>query len=192
MEIIQKFALNAPPERVWVFLTDPYQVASCLPGAAITEKIDERTYWGTLAVKIGPVVASYKGKICFERLDPRTHEAEIVSQGQEVKGKGSAEMRLMTHLYPLEDGGTEITIQSQVHVIGLLAQLGRGMIQDVSDQLFKQFTVRMKTALEAETPIAQPPRSGGVEPVNALSLGSKALGRAVGRTVRRLFGFSKP
>ncbi len=190
MEIVQKFALNTPPQSVWTFLTDPYQVASCLPGATITEKIDDRTYTGTMTVKIGPVLANYKGKIRFERLDPKTQEAEIVAQGQEVKGKGSAEMRMLTHLSPLEDGGTEVTVLSQVKIIGLLAQFGRGMISDVADQIFQQFAARLKGTLEAGTPVA--PGSATAKPVNALSLGSRAIGHAVGRMIRRLFGFSRP
>ncbi len=186
MEIVQKFALNAPPQRVWTFLTDPYQIASCLPGATITEKIDDRTYTGTMTVKIGPVLARYNGKIRFERLDPKTQEAEIVTQGQEVKGKGSAEMRMLIHLSPLEGGGTEATILSQVKIIGLLAQFGRGMISDVADQIFQQFTARLKGTLEAGTPMAEPPTPARAQPVNALSLGS------LGRMIRRLFGFSRP
>lgn len=190
MEIIQKFALHAAPERVWAFLTDPYQVASCLPGAAVTERLDERTYSGRITVKIGPVTASYSGTMCFERLDPRTREAEIVSRGQEVKGKGSAEMRMRCRLHPLEDGGGELTVQSQIHLIGLLGQFRQGMIQDVADQLFQQFTVRMKATLEARTPVAQPAGSPTAEPLDAFLLGRRALSRAVGRMIRRLFGLS--
>jgi carbon monoxide dehydrogenase subunit G len=185
MKIEQKFALNAPRKEVWAFLTNPYEVAGCLPGATISEKVDDQTYLGIITVKVGPVTASYKGKIRFERLDHDTHEAEIVGQGQDIKGKGSAEMRMMSRLYALEGGGTEVSIVSAVNLSGLLAQFGRGMIEDVSDQLFKQFAATMKSRLEAGA--LPEPR---VEPVNVLSLGSKAFGRSLVRSVRRIFGFS--
>ena len=59
--IEKSFVVKAPADRVWEFLTDPYRVAKCLPGAAITEQLDDQTYAGTMTVKVGPVSASYKG-----------------------------------------------------------------------------------------------------------------------------------
>jgi uncharacterized protein YndB with AHSA1/START domain len=96
--IEQKVVLSAPPDRVWAFLTDPVQVAACIPGAAITSRIDDRTYEGTMTVKVGPVTATYKGRASIERLDPEHLEAEIVGRGQDVKGKGGAELRMKSRL----------------------------------------------------------------------------------------------
>jgi uncharacterized protein len=191
MKIMQKCSINAPPQHVWTFLTDPYQVVSCLPGATITEKIDDRTYTGTISVKVGPVMATYKGKICFERLAPDLYEADITGHGQEEKGKGGAEMRMESRLYALESGGTEVTVSAEVNIIGLLAQFGRGVIQDVSDHLFQRFTASMKNQLEVVSPGDRPHPPAQAEYVNVLSLGSRAFGRAIGRLIRRICGFSK-
>src|SRR5436305_9437543 len=68
MEITKTFVVQAPAAAVWDFLTDPYKVASCLPGAAITEKVDDSNYTGTMTIKVGPVTASYRGKMRFDRL----------------------------------------------------------------------------------------------------------------------------
>jgi carbon monoxide dehydrogenase subunit G len=190
MKIEQKFSLNAPPDRVWAFLTDPYQVASCLPGAAIVGKVDDRTYLGTITVKVGPVSASYKGQICFDRLDPERWEAELVGQGQDIKGKGGAEMRMRSRLQP-KDGGTEVTVASEVNISGIFAQMGRGMIESVSNQIFQQFAAAMQQKLAAvpdsgqEAARAAPPDA---KPLDALSLGTRAVGEAMGRAVRRLLG----
>lgn len=189
MKIEQKFTVNAGPQRVWTFLTDPHQVVGCLPGATLTEKIDDRTYTGTITARIGPVTASYKGNVRFERLDPEVYEAEIIGRGQDVKGKGSVEMRMVSCLSPLEGGGTEVTVRSEISLIGLLAKFGRGIFQDVSDHIFQQFTASMKTKLEAETP-GRPPVPAKAGSMDVLSLGAKALGRALGRTIRRMSGFS--
>jgi uncharacterized protein len=191
MKIEHKCSIHAPPQHVWAFLIDPYQVASCLPGATITEKVDDQTYRGTITVKVGPVMATYKGRLCFERLAPDSYEAEITGQGQEEKGKGGAEMRMESRLYALESGGTEVTISAEVNLIGLLAQFGRGVIQDVSDHLFQQFTTSMKSKLEASSPADQPPPPTQAAYVNVLSLGSRAFGRALGRVLRRILGSSK-
>jgi uncharacterized protein len=87
-------------------------------------------------VRVGPVLATYKGRICFERLAPDIYEAEITGRGQEEKGKGNVEVRMESRLYALESGGTEVTVSAEVNLIGLLAQFGHGVIQDVSDHLF--------------------------------------------------------
>jgi len=189
LQIEKTFLVKATPAAVWGFLTDPRRVARCMPGAAITEQVDERTYAGTITVKVGPVTASYKGKLHFERLDAATGSAEIVASGQETRGKGGADMRLTSHLTERAPGATEVTATSQVNVTGILAQFGRGMIQDVGDQMFKQFTECMRAELEAppaaKSEEAAPKATGQVEPIHAISLGASVASRAAGRTLER-------
>ncbi len=174
LKIEQTVVLEAPPERVWALLTDPREVATCLPGAAITEQVDERTWRGTMTVKVGPVTTSYKGTIRFDRLDPDRWEAGMVGSGQDVKGRGGAEMRMQSRLQPT-NGGTEVRVASEVSLRGLLAQLGRGMIESVSTQIFRQFAANMQQKL-AGAPAPDAPQS-----LDALSLGAKAVGQAVKR-----------
>ena len=187
--IEKRFVINAAPREVWTFLTDPSKVAGCLPGAAITGQIDERTHAGTITVKVGPVSARYKGTVRFERLDPDEGVAEIAAAGQDVRGKGGADMRMTSRIIGRGPSATEVTVASTVNVTGVLAQFGRGMIQDVSDQMFRQFTDAMRAALEsaADRPGADPPGAGvpGGDAIDAVSLGAKVGGRALGRAVRR-------
>jgi len=189
LQIEKTFLVKATPAAVWGFLTDPRRVARCMPGAAITDQVDDRTYAGTITVKVGPVTASYKGKLHFEKLDAATGSAEIVASGQEVRGKGGADMRLTSHLTERAPGATEITATSQVNVTGILAQFGRGMIQDVGDQMFKQFTECMRAELEAppaaKSEEAAPKATGQVEPIHAISLGASVASRAARRTLDR-------
>ncbi|TMB29392.1 MAG: carbon monoxide dehydrogenase, partial [Deltaproteobacteria bacterium] len=92
-EIVKTFVVRSSPEQVWSFLTDPEKVARCLPGAAITGKIDEKTWQGTMTVKVGPVSSSYKGKVAFEKLDAAARTAEILASGQDVRGRGGADLK---------------------------------------------------------------------------------------------------
>lgn len=177
MEIEQKFEVKAPPAAVWAFLTDPHRVAGCLPGAAITEQLGENSWAGTITVKVGPVSTSYRGKVTFERLDAASRTADIVASGQDVRGKGGADMRMTSTM--MESGGaTQVTVRSDVKVTGILAQLGRGMIQDVSDQMFQRFTTAMRAQLESE---AAPPVEA--EPIQAVSFGAGIAGRALVRAL---------
>ena len=163
--IEKSFVVAAPAAAVWEFLTDPVKVASCLPGAAITGKEDDSTWAGTITVKVGPVTASYRGKLRFERLDAAAREAEIAASGQETRGKGGADMRMKSRVVERGPRETEVTVASDVNVVGVLAQFGRGMIQDVSDQMFRKFTEAMRRQLEAGEPGAAEarvaPRVGG-------------------------------
>ena len=181
-QIEKQFVIKAGQNAVWAFLTDPRRVARCMPGAAITEQLDDKSYAGTITVKVGPVTATYKGKLRFERLDPAAGSAEIVAAGQDVRGKGGAELRLKSQLSESTPGQTEVTTNSEVNVSGMLAQFGRGMIQDVSDQIFQKFTEAMRAELESAAPAAEAPAAA---PINVASMGMGAAGRALGRTVRR-------
>jgi uncharacterized protein len=210
MQIEKSFVVQAPKAAVWDFLTDPNRVARCLPGAAITEKLDEKSYAGTITVKVGPVTANYRGKMRFERLDEAAGEADIAASGQETRGKGGADMRMKSRVAERPDGATEVTVVSDVNVVGVLAQFGRGMIQDVSDQLFQKFSDAMRRELETPAvatapaappaegaqlsptapapviaPVAAPPAAANEAVLDVGALGAAAAGRAAGRTLRR-------
>jgi carbon monoxide dehydrogenase subunit G len=213
MQIEKSFVVNAPRAAVWAFLIDPYQVAKCLPGAAITEKVSDQEYAGTMTVKVGPVTASYRGKLKFERLDAAAGEADLAASGQETRGKGGADMRMKSRVVERAPGETEVTVVSDVNVFGILAQFGRSMIQDVSDQMFQKFSTAMRRELEAgapapaavqpaesaaaavqvATPAAAVPTSPSAAPVSPAredvldvgALGAAVAGRAMARTLQR-------
>ncbi len=161
--IEKTFTVRATPDAVWDFLTNPHEVAGCLPGAAITEQVDDTTYSGTITVRVGPVTANYKGTLHFDRLDAEAREAELSASGQETKGKGGADMRMTSRVVERSPDETEVIISSDVNVVGVLAQFGRGMIQDVSDQLFGRFTDCVHRKLEGPAPAAEETTQAGAE-----------------------------
>jgi uncharacterized protein len=184
MEISKSFVVNAPAAAAWEFLTTPARVARCLPGAALGEAVDERTRSGTIGIKVGPVQASYRGTMRFERLDREAWTAELSAQGQETRGRGGAQMRMTSRLVERAPGETEVHVTSDVQVVGLLAQFGRGMIQDVSDQLFQRFVDCARAELEAApaalTPAEVPAvaaeavaESGAAPPATAAAAGPR-------------------
>ncbi|HET9155841.1 MAG TPA: SRPBCC family protein [Myxococcaceae bacterium] len=186
MEIVKTFEVNAAPDAVWSFLTDLPRVARCLPGAAIGDKLDEKTSSGTMTIKVGPVSSTYRGKVVFERLDPAARTAEIVASGQDVRGKGGADLKLTSSLKALPGGKTEVTAVSVVNVTGMLAQMGRGMIQDVSDEMFQIFSERMRAELEA--PAAAPAASSGANGAGAPAAGGFAAASGSGGSGAALVG----
>ncbi len=209
LEIAKTFVVNAAPEAVWSFLVDLPRVARCLPGAAIGEKVDEKTSAGTMTIKVGPVSSTYRGKVTFERLDPGARTAELSAQGQDVRGKGGADLRLTSSLKALPGGQTEVTAVSLVNVTGILAQMGRGMIQDVSDEMFQIFSERMRAELESSgaagagasatagapgagsTPVvasggaSSPGGTAGPEALDAAAIGARVARRSAARLARQ-------
>lgn len=153
------FTVKARPEKVWAYLTDPYRVAPALPGAAITEKTGEGTWNGTITVKVGPVAAKYKGTVRFESMDPAARTATIVARGQDLSGRGGADMKMESRLSEKTPGETEVAMVSDVNVTGIMAQFGRGLVQDVSNQMFQKFTEAVRAELERpdEAVVAAPP-----------------------------------
>jgi carbon monoxide dehydrogenase subunit G len=193
------FIVKAPADRVWAFLIDPGRVASALPGAAITEKLADDAYNGTITVKVGPVSARYRGSVRFEALDAATRTARIVGSGQDTSGRGGADLRMSSRLVERSPQETEVSLTSEVNVTGILAQFGRGMIQDVSNQMVGRFTEAMRAQLEGPAPGETAPVAGATSPaprpavapapaappVEVLSFGSSILGRAFLRLLRR-------
>ena len=161
------FVVKAPPDTVWAYLTDPYRVAPALPGASVTEKVDEQTWAGGITVKVGPVSAKYKGTVRFEALDPAARTAEIVARGQDTSGRGGADMRMKSRIAERPGGESEVTVVSEVSVTGIMAQFGRGLMQDVSNQMLERFTEAMRAELEKPAAAASPGAPTAPAPVRS-------------------------
>jgi uncharacterized protein len=194
IKIEKTFQVQEPLERVWSFLSDPLKVAKCVPGAQITETVDDRTFKGLIKVQVGPSITDYKGQVHIERLDEQSHEIEMVGKGQDIRGKGSASMKMTGKVRSLAERDSEVVTVSEVNVVGLLAQLGARMINEVSNKMFEQFTVNLQRQLEkerlAESGSAPPqPEEGNPEaqPIKALPLVASAIGEGIARSVKQIF-----
>ena len=196
--IEEKFAVRAPAAAVWAYLVDPRRVVRCLPGAELTEVVDERTFLGKVKVKVGPVTVAYQGKVLLVELDEAGRRVRMTGEGRESTGSGAARMNMESRLVLLPTGATEVTVIAEVDIAGRLMQFGRGMIEQVSHQLFQQFATCVQATLEAEAaasasapggespPPPPPPRE--VEPVRAIPLLFRTLWAALAGLVRRLLG----
>src|ERR1700759_4674066 len=170
IRIEKTFRVEEPVEKVWALLSDPRKVATCVPGAQITEQIDDKNYKGAIKVKVGPSSNEFKGELQVLKLDAQTHELEIMGKGQDVRGKGSASMKMTGKLNAV-DGGTEVVSTSELNVVGILAQMGARVITEVSNIMFEQFVNNFKKQLQA-------PEGATVEaakPVSGVGLAFSAL-----------------
>jgi uncharacterized protein len=151
MKIENTVEVDAPLDRVWALVNDIPRVAPCMPGAALTGVVDDDTYEGTVAVKLGPLRMSYKGKVTVEDVDEANHSARLAASGKDTKGAGTARASVQTRLEPAGAARTRLLVTSDVQLTGRVASFGRGgAINDVATRLFGQFADCLRATLEAE------------------------------------------
>jgi uncharacterized protein len=184
-KIEESFHVDAPVEKVWRYLIDPRQVVECLPGAELTEAQGDQTFLGKVKVKVGPVVAGYNGKAQLTEVNEQEHRVRIVAEGRESAGAGSAKMTMTSLVAASPAGGCDVKVEAELDVAGKIVQFGRGMIETVNKQLFRQFTDCAKARLEVgepTAPSAAPPAAPAdatrVAGASAASAGFAPSGRA--------------
>jgi uncharacterized protein len=151
MRIENVVEVDAPVDRVWALVNDIPRVAPCMPGAALTGVVDERTYEGTVAVKLGPLRMSYKGTVVIEEVDEAARSARLAASGKDTKGAGTARASVETRLEPAGEARTRLSVTSDVQLTGRVASFGRGgAINDVATRLFREFADCLRTTLESE------------------------------------------
>src|SRR5829696_1443420 len=155
-KIEERFEVQAPVERVWKYLIDPQSVVQCLPGAELLEQQDEHNFLGAIKVKVGPLSMSYKGRAKFTELNEETHQVRMVADAREVSGSGSTKVSMLSTVKSLANGGSEVSVDADVELVGKIVQFGRGMIEEVSRQMFRQFSTCVRQHLEVPVEESQP------------------------------------
>jgi carbon monoxide dehydrogenase subunit G len=158
-----------------------------MPGAQLEEVVDDRTFLGSVRVKLGAITTSYKGRVQISEMDAQAHTVKLTAQGRETGG-GTAKGTLHSQLRSLPDGQTEVAAQASVDLTGRVMQMGRGMIQGVSHQLFQQFVASTRERLEAPPGTAAELAPAESTPIRAIPLLLSTLRTAIVRFFRRLLG----
>src|SRR5215510_8224585 len=199
-KIEEEFQVQAPVQLVWDYLITPAKVVVCIPGAELLETQDDRTFLGAVKVKLGPMVMSFKGLVKFTEMDEVSHQVRMVGEGREAGGGGSAKVTMLSKVTPIDGGGALVVINAEVDLVGKVVQFGRGMIEEVSRQLFRQFSAclkqRLEVANEAQPTGSAPPESRSTEKspdseteaLSAAPLVLRAMWTVVMRFFQRLFG----
>jgi uncharacterized protein len=205
MRIENEFVVPAPIDRVWDFLLDVERVAPCMPGAELTEVVDDRTWKGRTNVKVGPVSLSFAGTVSLRERDDAGHRVVLNAKGMEQRGKGAATASVVSRLEET-DRGTRVFVDADLTISGAIAQYGRGMLEDVSRRLAGEFAKCLEATMAGEgEPSNEAPTAAGASPdasrsgeatnsnpaasarpVRGVRLAVWALWRAVVRFFRRL------
>jgi carbon monoxide dehydrogenase subunit G len=207
MDFDNSFDVPLPPDQAWKTLMDIERIAPCMPGAELTEIVDDKTFKGKVSVRLGPVALTFQGTASFEDIDNDAHTASVKAQGADAKGRGGANANVAFHLEPSDTGST-VKIHTDLQLSGSVAQYGRGagMIQDLASQIIGQFAKNLAAQIEAdkpadapanapdtatdaspaEKPAAPPPQPAAPAQVGGMAF--KVLWNQIVRSIKSLFG----
>lgn len=194
MRLENSFAVPASPERTWALLNDVPRVVPSMPGAQLTEIVDETTWKATMHVKLGPIALQFATDVRREVSDDAALQTTLAIRARELKGRGGASATIESSLHP-DGAGTRVTIVTELQMQGAVAQYGRGVVPDVAGQLVDQFAANLAAQLgEGETSpsigsdggAASDDRPAEPAPAVAPIGGLRLLLRAMLRSLRRL------
>lgn len=146
MELVNDFTVNVPVDEAWVTLTDVERIAPCLPGAQLQE-VEGDTYRGVVKVKVGPILANFKGQAEFVERDVVNHRAVLKADGRDTGGKGNAAALITAQLTSKGDSTTHVQVTTDLTITGKVAQFGRGAMTDISNKLLGQFVENLETTV---------------------------------------------
>ena len=195
IELRQSFQIRAPIEAVWAFLLDPKNVVACMPGASLTQVIDEKSFVGAVKVKVGAVTAQYQGTITYTGIDAAARVVTMLAEGKE-RGGGTVKGTIVSRLSSIEGGVvTNVETSSSFDLTGKIVQVGRGMIEGISAQIIKMYVGNVRAMLEpiaaaaatAAPGIAAPPPARQ-ESINIVAVVARTLWEGIKGFFKRLFG----
>jgi carbon monoxide dehydrogenase subunit G len=193
MQIENTFTVAAPAEDLWAHLLDVERIAPCMPGAELTETVDDRNWKGRLNMKFGPVAMSFAGSVAVAERDDVGHRVVLQAKGMEQRGKGAANASVTSWLEPgPADGETTVRMTADITLTGAAAQLSRGLLPEISKKLTQQFAdclqEHMSAPSQAATSEAPPAPAAAARPVGGLGLGLSAIWSVIKDFFRRLLG----
>jgi len=189
MDLRHEFEVGVPIAEAWNILTDLERIAPCLPGAQLTE-VEGDVYRGQVKVKVGPILAQFKGQASFVSRDDASYTATLKGEGRDTGGKGNASALITANLQSVDATRTKCVVTTDLTISGKVAQFGRGALADVSDKLLAQFTDNLNSLItsapaESAPAPASEPQPSGVRQIESAEVAPLDLLDAAGSTIAK-------
>ena len=166
MDLNHTFTVNQPIAETWVVLTDLERIAPCLAGAELHE-VHGDVFKGGVKIKVGPIVAQFKGEAQFVELDAVNFRAHLKASGRDIGGKGNASATITAQLTSLTPTSTSVNVVTDLAITGKVAQFGRGALADISEKLIAQFADNLNALIDREGGAPAPSASAQVTATSA-------------------------
>ena len=187
MYLENSFDVPARPEQAWELLMDVPRVIPCMPGAELTETIDETTWKARMDVKLGPMSLTLDTNVQREEADREAMRAVLAASARDTRGRCDGRAKIESTLLE-HDGGTRVQIKTDLVLSGALAQTGRGLVAAVSAQMVQSFADCLKAQLAGSEEEAAAAVEAQAGPVKGHSLAARATWDRVADFFRRLVG----
>jgi carbon monoxide dehydrogenase subunit G len=159
--IENEFTVSAAPDDVYQLLVDVERVAPTIPGAEVTGRREDGVYDAKATVKMGPMSLTYKGTAEIIEADPAARRAVLKAKGADQKGQGTAQALMSMAVEP-DGAGSRVRMSSDILVSGRVAQMGRGIMQDVATRMIGEMAKALEATLQTgETVKAENPNAMG-------------------------------
>jgi carbon monoxide dehydrogenase subunit G len=160
MELQNSFTVAADLDTAWQVLLDVPRIAPCMPGAELTEALDDRHFKGNAKLRVGPVALTFAGEAELTEVDDAAHTAKVSAQGNDTKGRGAARADV-TFALVADGGNTRVDITTDLNLTGSVAQYGRaaGLIDAIAGQIIADFAKNLEAQMGSEpaaAPVAEP------------------------------------
>jgi carbon monoxide dehydrogenase subunit G len=179
MQLENDFTVPAPIDEAWAVLLDVERVAPCLPGATVEPGDDEGEYNGTMTVKIGPITARYKGTVKIQEADEAARRAVMRAQAKDARGQGTAAATITSTMEESAEG-TKVKVVTDMRVTGPAAQFGRGVMQDVSAKMMRQFAECLASEMSGPSDTWSSAGEEAAAPEPAQADGGREVGASAG------------
>ena len=164
VQLEKTFPMPAAADTAWALLQDIEGVAGCMPGAKITERIDEAHYKGTVSVKFGPASMAFRGEVEVREIAPATRTLRLYGKGTDTTGSSGAAMDLTARIDAVDAASCNLVGTSEVSMSGKAATFGGRMMGSVADQVLNQFAANFSTKVQAMQAQASSPATASAAP----------------------------
>jgi carbon monoxide dehydrogenase subunit G len=149
MNFTHKITVPAPRDKVWAFVMDIPRVGRCIPGVEKVEALGDNRYRGTVKQRVGPISVTLDGTMTVIEADEQAGRAALTAEGADKRIGGAVRAKMTMNVRELSANETELTVDSDVNVLGRLGEFGGAVIKKKADQSMEQFAQNIRTQVGA-------------------------------------------
>ena len=179
MQLDNFFEVAASRDAAWDLLMDVPRVVPCMPGAQLTETVDDSNWKAKVSVKLGPIALQFAADVVRTEVDTVNDRVVLTTNARELRGRGGARATIESTLTELGPSQTRVDVKTELALSGSVAQYGRGIVQDVAGQMVGKFADCLQKQLVGSAAEAKAAMEQASKPVSGLRLGGEAMTRAV-------------
>jgi hypothetical protein len=179
MQLENSFEVSASRKTAWKLLMDVPRVVPCMPGAQLTDTVDDSNWKAKVSVKLGPIALQFAADVARTDVDEAANRVVLTTNARELRGRGGAKATIESRLTELGPSQTRVEVLTDLSLSGSVAQYGRGIVQEVASQMVGKFANCLQRQLVGSEEEARDAVEQASKPVSGLSLGAGAMRRAV-------------